>query len=966
MSFRLIETTPLDNLNITLCTYRHAKTGLWHYHLQNKSPEKAFLIGFATLPDSSKGEAHILEHVVLCGSKKYPVKDPFFSMLKRSLQTFMNAMTASDWTVYPFATQNDKDYDNLLSVYLDAVFAPNIHPLDFAQEGIRVELDDDGQAKYHGIVFNEMKGAMSGDIQQLYYALSPHLFPTSTYRHNSGGDPAHIVDLIHQELMDFHKKYYHPSNAIVMSFGDIDPQRIHDKLGEHLTSFDQGERFFVAPERQLTTPIHVKDTYTSDDDQQSTHQVIAWLLPPITDPKQRQALRLVEGVLLEHSGLPLRKYLETTDLGKAPSPLLGLDDSHYEMAFYVGLRGSEDRYSELFLEQVLALLTDVASCPIDQAVIDTILHQMELEARHISGDGTPYGLSLMLEGFSTAIHGGNPVDVWQVDAHWQWLKDQLSDPMWLPGLIKTHLIDNPHRVQLTLIPDRQKSAKQHQNEQARLKQLTATFDDKAKQALIQQKTELLSRQALVDDPTVLPKVGLVDILPIRPISSVCKSTLTLLGEEQIRYQHSTATNGLYYLQLAIALDDSTARHPLLPLYLSLLAQLGTTKMNARDFQAHQAAHSGGVGVSLSQRTDPHQKNTMTSFISLSTQALNTKPYAIDLVRQVLTDTVFSEQERLKELLTQKQLSTQSRLSGMGHSYAIQTASRGFTTYGQISYYYRGLPALIALKSLLADDELDTLSQSLMALHEKVNRLPKRFVLVAEPEPMASLNDTLSHYFDQLPAIDQHTDGLPQAYAHLQHAFNEQSDKTESIAWLIPTNVYHNAKAYPTVPTGHADAATLRVLAVFLRNGYLHRHLREQGGAYGGGASYDGNTASFCFYSYRDPHCQASFGHFDAAVDWLLDTDHHQDQLEEAILSVIAAIDKPLSPVGEAMASAMNDLHGRDEAWLQKQRRSVLSVTLNDLRAVGKKYLKSQGTKATLAPLDQAENLSKLGFSVRTL
>lgn len=220
-SFELLDTRRIEALDITVLTARHRTTGAMHYHLACQNSENALMIGFATVPMTSRGEAHILEHVVLCGSEKYPVRDPFFSMIKRSLNTFMNAMTASDWTVYPFASQNKKDFFNLLSVYTDAVFFPNIHPLDFAQEGIRIELDDDGKPQYHGIVFNEMKGAMSGEIDQLYYALTPHLFPTTTYHYNSGGDPAEIPKLSHADLVAFHQAHYHPSNAIIMSFGDI-------------------------------------------------------------------------------------------------------------------------------------------------------------------------------------------------------------------------------------------------------------------------------------------------------------------------------------------------------------------------------------------------------------------------------------------------------------------------------------------------------------------------------------------------------------------------------------------------------------------------------------------------------------------------------------------------------------------------------------------------------------------------
>lgn len=225
-SFELIQHRKIEALSLDVLISKHKQTGAMHYHLAHPSDENAFLVGFRTQPMDSKGEAHILEHTALCGSAKYPVRDPFFSMIKRSLNTFMNAMTAADWTAYPFATQNKNDYFNLLSVYLDASFFPNLHPLDFAQEGIRVELDEKDKPQFKGIVFNEMKGAMSGEIDQLYHSVAHHLFPTTTYHYNSGGDPADIPDLTHAELIEFHKSHYHPSNSVIMSFGNIQCSRL--------------------------------------------------------------------------------------------------------------------------------------------------------------------------------------------------------------------------------------------------------------------------------------------------------------------------------------------------------------------------------------------------------------------------------------------------------------------------------------------------------------------------------------------------------------------------------------------------------------------------------------------------------------------------------------------------------------------------------------------------------------------
>lgn len=979
-AFELKNRHHIDALDITVLTCQHRATGATHCHLACDNDENAFMIGFATQPMSSRGEAHILEHVVLCGSEKYPVRDPFFSMIKRSLQTFMNAMTASDWTVYPFASQNKNDYFNLLSVYLDAVFFPNIHALDFAQEGIRIELNQDDKPEYHGIVFNEMKGAMSGEIDQLYYALMPHLYPTTTYHYNSGGDPKDIIHLKHEDLVNFHKAHYHPTNAIIMSFGNIDVSEIQAKIHDDaLSRFDdvarasRGQKFVSMKETRLSTPIKAHDTYSADDDgAQMTHHVLAWLLPAITDPKERLALRLMEGILTEHAGSPLRAYLDSSPLGTSASPLLGLDDSHYEMVFYAGVRGSEAHLADDVEQGILQLLDNVANNPISDGTINTILHQIELDQRHIGGDGMPYGLTLILEGFSTALHGGNPIDVWQIDEHLSWLKDSAKDPSWVQNLIKTHLIDNPHRVRLTLSPDKHKAQRLIDDEQASLKALDTTLTDDDKATIRQATQALAERQAMMDDVNILPKVGLSDIPKDLKFTHAIKNPITIEGKTSTLYEYHAGTNGLYYFQLVMDLnhDLDILNDPLLPTYLGLLSELGTDKYDARAFQEVQASLSSGVTARISQRTDRLNKDTMTSYLVLATRALSSKPHAIALVLEVLTDTVFSETTRMSELLTQKQASWQSRLSANGHSYALQTASRGMNPLASLEYRYSGLPALTALKNFLKSAQ-DTpalwqeLSLRLLSLHKRIQNLPKAVILVCETETAPHLKDTIKQTLSQPAKIQHaHTDSTqPLVFDTLKKTDDEGKD----IAWLIATNVHHNACAYPAVTSGHDDAPALTILAPFLRNGYLHSAIREKGGAYGGGASFDSNTASFRFYSYRDPHCEATFEHFKKSVDWLLDNEHDPAQLEEAILGIVGSMDKPASPAGEAVKCCFNELHGRTPKLQEQLRAKLLAVSIDDLKRVARTYLKDKlCVRASLAPLEKESEMTTLGFECKKL
>ncbi|WP_201586572.1 insulinase family protein [Psychrobacter jeotgali] len=1011
-AFELLEHRHIEALSMDVLISQHVKTGAMHYHLAHPSDENAFLVGFRTQPMDSKGEAHILEHVALCGSEKFPVRDPFFSMIKRSLNTFMNAMTAADWTAYPYATQNKNDYFNLLEVYLDAAFFPNIHPLDFAQEGIRVELDENDKPQFKGIVFNEMKGAMSGEIDQLYHAVAHHLFPTTTYHYNSGGDPADIPDLSHHELLEFHQSHYHPANSVIMSFGNIPVAETQAKIHEDaLVQFAAGKKHVSRPEQRLSTPISVTETYTADEvGANQTHHVVAWLLPAITDPKQRLALRLLEGVLVEHAGSPLRAYLDSHPLGKAPSPLLGLDDSHYEMVFYTGLRGSEPEHAEAVEQGIIDLLTQVANQPIDNETIETILHQIEIDQRHIGGDGMPYGLNLMLEGFSTAIHDGNPLDVWEVDEHLAWLREQVKDEQWLPNLIKTHLLDNNHRVRLTMVPDSEKSARLAAAEQVRLDTIAMNLTADDKDILHKQALDLAARQAAPDDLSLLPKVGLEDIPTDISFKEGSQKQVELSGKASTLFQYEAGTNGLYYYQVIVpltdAINDSNAEalpandainHPLLPIYLSLISELGTDTMDAYELQAKQAAHSSGVTARISQRTAIDDNQEISSYFVVATRALNRKVEAIDLLKEVMEHSVFTEHDRIKEILQQRAASWQSRLASAGHAYAMQTASRGMSRQAHLEYVRSGLPALNALKAFLGNASNDSalwdqLASSLMDLHQRLIGLPKHALIVCEPEQTERLSSLIvdswqdnktagsvakASHKNESATDKQAKNNIPQEFAELKldPALDGEKDavkaiesgasiEVEDLAWLVATNVYHNASVYTAPAADHPDTAPLMVLAPYLRNGYLHSAIRERGGAYGGGAGYDANACAFKFFSYRDPHCTETFAHFDASIEWLLNEPQTDEQLEEAILGIISGMDKPGSPAGEAVKACFADLHNRGADWQRKMRAAILAVTIEDLQRVAKQYLQGQDhVRAVLAPYDKEEAVKNLGFKV---
>ena len=676
------------------------------------------------------------------------------------------------------------------------------------------------------------------------------------------------------------------------------------------------------------------------------------------------------------------------------------------MVFYTGLRGSNPEHAEAVEQGIIDLLTEMANSPVDDETIETILHQIEIDQRHIGGDSIPYGLNLMLEGFSTAIHDGNPIDVWEVDEHLQWLREQVVDPQWLPNLIKTHLLDNQHRVRVTMTPDSEKSARLAAAEQVRLDTIAMDLSADDKDILHKQALDLAARQAAPDDLSLLPKVGLEDVPTDISFKEGTQKQVRLSGQDSTLFEYEAGTNGIYYYQVIVPLTEAIGNssvaelpvndvinHPLLPIYLSLLSELGTDSMSAHEMQAKQAAHSSGVTARISQRTHVDDSQSISSYFVVATRALNRKPEAIDLLKEVMEHSIFTEHDRIKEILQQRQASWQSNLAGSGHSYAMQTASRGMSRQAQLEYVRSGLPALNALKAFLGhassdDTQWDTLATSLMDLHQRLISLPKHAVIICEAEQTERLSGLIVDSWTESKALqaaekaDNTEANIPSEFAnlHLDTALNGETNSVKALesgddvknnvldvadlAWLVPTNVYHNASAYTVPAADHPDTAALMVLAPYLRNGYLHSAIRERGGAYGGGAGYDANACAFKFFSYRDPQCAETFEHFEASIEWILNEPQTDEQLEEAILGIISGMDKPGSPAGEAIKACFANLHHRGADWQRKMRAAILAVTIDDLQRVAKQYLQGQNhVRAVLAPYDKEETVKGLGFEV---
>ncbi|PCJ39615.1 MAG: peptidase M16 [SAR86 cluster bacterium] len=969
-SFRQLRSRFLETLNIDVEEYEHKVTGAKHFHLASDNPENVFMVALRTVPMDSTGVAHILEHTALCGSKKFPVRDPFFMMIRRSMNTFMNAMTSSDWTAYPFASQNRKDFNNLLEVYLDAVFFSRLDPMDFSQEGHRLEFAEannpETELEYKGVVYNEMKGAMSSQNSIIWQHLCKHLYPTTTYHYNSGGDPADIPNLSYEQLLKFYKTHYHPSNAIFMTFGDI-PASEHQEKFEALAleQFDKLDvHIAVGDEKRYQTPIKVLEQFplendeAEDDLKDKSHVLVSWLLGQNTNLEELFKAQLLSSVLLDNSASPLLQVLETTDLGASPSPLCGLEDSHREMSFICGLESCDDANTDAIEELILSTLKSIAEQGVEQSMIEAALHSLELHQREITGDSYPYGLQLILSSLSTATHRGDPIELLDIDPVLKLLKKEIQNPDFLPGLIKDLLLDNPHRVTLTVVPNSQLAKKTRDEERQKLDAIKSQLSDSEKLKIVSQAQALSERQQQVDDMSILPKVDLDDVpadinWPQAESSAINKIPLAFYPQ---------GTNGLSYQDIIIqlpALPDELKN--LLPLYSSCLPELGVGSSSYLEIQALQASISGGIHAHISMRNQLENEQSMDAYMILGSKALYANQ---DKLSQLMKDTLescrFDELSRIKELIQQIASHKEQSVTSQGHVLAMGIAASKMSAIAELNYENSGMQGILNLKSMVKDFNKDAhlaaYAEKLQTLHELIIQGDKRLLCIAE----ASEKEPL---IKQLNELWMNTANSTTAKPFAMDAVRANVNT----AWLCNTQVNFCATAFPSVPAAHKDTAALTVLGGFLRNGYLHGAIREQGGAYGGGATQDSGSASFRFYSYRDPRLSETLDDFEQAINWLHDNPHDQSQLEEAILGVISSLDKPASPAGTAKQAYYNELFGRDKEHRAKFRQQVLEVDIPKLQEVAANYLTPEKRSVgIISSKEHTAELEKLNLKINSI
>ncbi|MGS0740902.1 insulinase family protein [Glaciimonas sp. GG7] len=929
MAFKQTRLHPVPAIRAVVEEYEDAAFGTRHIHLRTDSQEMVFLVAFPTIPDVSDGRAHILEHLSLCGSAHFPVRDPFFSMTRRSLG-WMNALTYPDKTVYPFATTDKTDFFNLLDVYLDAAFFPTLDYYDFLQEGWRLVLED-GKLTYQGVVLNEMKGAFSDPIRALDQGISQQLFNNTTYSVESGGDPLAIPDLTHAALKEFHAKHYHPSQAVFMTAGNVDIAAVQAIITERVLTKLPGGSARMLP--QLASPWDAPKNTTivipaqEGNDNKYGFQM-SWLLGESSDPVGHIKAKLLEAGLLGDASAPLSRALESAGFGR-PSALNHAETGSRQMSFHTGMEGLKKSEVSKARARIWNALEKTAIEGVPHATLQASLRDLRFHQREIRGGGLPYGLHLLLNALPFEMNGGDIIAAFDMEPVLQQFDAEIQDPAFFKGLVQA-LLDSPTRLESTVFADASYNADRIAQETARLAQIDSNLSAADRARIVAESAELLQRQRQAANKDILPRIRPADV------AAATKPGLLIPAPKHGAVILPIASNGVSYASLLFNVSDlSPDAWCWLNLYASVIPDLGVAHKNYEDASAWRQDLVPDFEVSLDVHQALDASRPLQISVEFSAKGLQEEQNQIkEALQGTITDVRFDELDRLAFLIDSMVCDVKDDLAEDGSRYAALAAAAPWSVasrFEEAVFGASGLPFYRYLQEQLEDEAgIGAIAERLKTLHHTIISSPVTVIVSGEPDTASLLGTALGQAFSA-PArtLGVSTEPAPTAPA-----------SPANTALHASAQVNHCFAVWPGPTIAEPDAAFVSVLAELMTNEVLHRSVREEGGAYGAQASHAIATGLFKMTSFRDPRLAATYADFEQAIAWVLDAELTQESVEEAIISVIQTLDQPRSPYAEATNSWARKQIGITEAMRSQYRLNVLGCTADDIRMAATKWLRN--------------------------
>jgi len=957
--FCILRVEQIEEMRMTAYEIEHEVTRAKILLLHCGDSENVYAVGFRTPPKDSTGVAHILEHAVLAGSEKYPVKDAFNELARGTLQTFINAFTYPDKTLYPVASRVPKDFFNLARVYTDLVLRPKLRRETFYQEGHHLtfrNLDDvKSPLVISGIVFNEMKGAYSSPDSLMWKAIQEALYPDTTYAFDSGGNPEVIPFLTYEKLLEFHRTLYSPSNARFLIYGDIHPVDHLAFLEEMLQGFvftSVDSHIEIQP--KLEKPIRTHGFFPIGKDESTAGRStvnVAWMMADQLDPETVLKIKITARALLGSAAGPLRKALIDSGLGEDLSSASGIESDLRQIAFVAGLRGTDPEKAEKIEALVLSTLEEIAEKGMVEDIIEGAMHQVEFELREIARKRFPYGITLMSRIFRTWLYEGDPMIGLRLPGILERIRMAWkSDRKIYQKIIKEWFVDNPHRVLSIMEPSRTFLDEREEIFSNLIAQAEAGLSASERKEIHKEALELRKYQDEPDPPEVRSKLPVLklDDLP-REIDKIPTEKKNLSGVAVLL--QNMFTNGIAYLHLAF--DVCRVPDELQP-YLSILGK-ATTGMGAAGMSYEEMAKridlkTGGIDCRLKSGQSIDGGTSWQRFIITLRTLYRNIPDAVRIVEDMLCEGDLSDETRMRDIFIEKKNSLQSSVIPSGHIFAGRTAASGIFLHARREEQWHGRTQLILLSEVLDrfNKEKQRIRETIQHLRNNVfNRRNLTVCLTAEETGLSILSDCVDNLVNRLPAGPEMTgrDDVPLL-------------KPSRTGVIIPAQVCYVAQVFPAVPHSSPHAAPLMVLSKLLSGGYLYRRIRVQGGAYGGMSIYDTLNGYLSFLSYRDPHLAETLRIYEHALEYVLEEFDSEDDLEKAVIGTIGSLDRPMDPEMKGSAVLTREFAGLTDEERMVFRERVFKVDVQSVKEAAKACLAEAVTRSAVCAYASEDNLVK--------
>lgn len=959
--FKIEDVRPIPEFSLVAVKLIHAKGGQ-HLHLHTDNDRNnVFSIAFKTNPPDNTGVPHILEHTTLCGSYKYPVRDPFFKMLNRSLSNFMNAMTGHDYTFFPFATTNGKDFENLMDVYLSSTLEPLLKYEDFTQEGWRLEnevVDDiKSPLTFKGVVYNEMKGQYSNSGYYYYIKFQEAIYKSLN---NSGGDPQKITNLEYEDLIDFHQSSYHPSNAKTFTYGSLPLVHHLEKLNSYYTRFGMRKTKNIIRQPNVNTwdkevvmngPVDVMGNKPIEEQYQSS---VTYYLGDPLQPNYHYEIfkwKILNSLLCDGHSSPFYQELIEKNYGEDFSVNSGLDSTTALLSFSIGLTnlttqkvdGLNNKINEI-LTQVLPKFTE--NSPVFQKRVEAILHQLELSFKKHKPD---FGLGLLNSVVSTWINDVDPLETLQVEKILNRFKNDYKEQglKVFEDMIKTLLSPETPKFKFTMKPDEKFSEKLVEEENQRLLAKTINLTDEDKQIIFERSQKLLEKQQTEEDVSVLPTLSIYDI----PRQGEFHNLQFGKVNDKVLQKRVVDTNGLVYSTASKDLSYLPPKYYVyMPLFISCLTNLaGTEKTSIIDLESRIQSTTGGISFSLSNKTDPYDiSNTKLKFLASGMSLSQNSSHIYDLWHEILTSTKFTEEEEVLDKLTTliKNMGSNQMdsIAERGHSYANAYTNSQLTSSKNIRNTTSGMEQVEFVMKLNKDLEIggkDFLKKEILPVLQIIQKLVVEgsiksgfeYNLIGDSKTISE-NESLIQKFDDSFKTVSYEDEL----TNFIDSFNKSPISQSRTLFDLPFQIGYASLGKLGSSYASKDGAALQVLSHLLTTSYLHSAIRESNGAYGGGLNYDGLGGTLNYYSYRDPNALKSVESFKKSYNVALEKiekNWDTKDLQEAKLSIFQSIDAPSNINQQGLS---NFIEGISDEMKQGRRERFLDVSNEDLKNVAEKYL----------------------------